>query len=150
MQQLNVRISPSCPLDIRSKETCGCTSVLDQRLWSLSLFLLFFLPPFFFRPPLHGDSFLLYSSLQVIRTLHLLIIWAFTWVLIPSDISPVFLWVVVAKVTLLACLLHINAARKVAALHLMWQLWSESLLLVRCMSEPYLARPRRHPSSDRL
>ena len=35
-----------------------------------------FLP--FFRPSLHGDSPLLYSPLEVIRALHLLIIWTFT------------------------------------------------------------------------
>ena len=28
--------------------------------------------------------------------------------------------------------------------------WGESLLLARCMFEPYLVRPRRHSSSDRL
>ena len=41
---------------------------------------LFFYSKFlhFFRPPLHGDSPLLYSPLEVIRALHLLIIWTFT------------------------------------------------------------------------
>ena len=123
MQWLNVRISPSCPLDVRSDETCGCTSVPDQRLWSfcLSSILSFFL---FFLSPLYRDALLLYSLLKVIRALNLLIIWTFTWVPIPSDIYPTFLWVAVAKVTLFACPLHINAARKVASLHLMRQLWS--------------------------
>ena len=150
MQQLNVRISPSCPLDIRSEETCRCTSVLDQRLWSLSFFLLFFLPLFlvsFFM----GTPF---SYIAPFKSSGPYTCWSsgpsFTWVPVPSDISPVFLWVVVAKVTLFACLLHINAVRKVAVLYLMWQLWSDSLLLVGCMFELYLARSRRHLSSDRL
>ena len=78
----------------------------------------------FFRSPLHGDALLLYRLLKVIGALHLLIIWTFTWVPVPSDILPTSLWVAVAKVTLFAYLLHINAARKVASLHLMRQLWS--------------------------
>ena len=81
-----------------------------------------FLSPFF-RSLLHGDALLLYSLLKVIRALHLLIVWTFTWVPVPSDIYPTFLWVAVAKVTLFACPLHINAARKVASMHLMRQLW---------------------------
>ena len=40
------------------------------------LVLLFSVPVF--PPPLHGDSPLLYSPLEVIRALHLLIIWSFT------------------------------------------------------------------------
>ena len=55
-------------------------------------------------------------------TLHLLIIWTLTWVLVPSDTSSIFLWVVVAKAVLFIGPLHINTARKVAATHLMWQL----------------------------
>ena len=78
----------------------------------------------FFRSLLHGDALLLYSLLKVIRTLHLLIIWTFTWVPVSSDIHLTFLWVAVTKVALFACPLHINAARKVASLHLMRQLWS--------------------------
>ena len=91
--------------------------------YGLSLSLLFFLFSSFFWSPLHGDALLLYSLLKVIRALHLLIIWTFTWVPVPSDIYPTFLWVAVAKVTLFACPLHINAARKVASMHLMRQLW---------------------------
>ena len=99
IQRLNVRISPSCPLDIRSEETYGCTSVPNQRLWSFSLSST--LSSSLFHPLLHGDSLILYSPLEVIRTLHLLIIWTFTWVFVSSNISPIFLWIVVAKVTLL-------------------------------------------------
>ena len=59
----------------------------------------------------------------MIRTLHLLTILIFTWVPVPSDIYLIFLWVALANVTLFACLLHINAAEKIASLHLMRQLW---------------------------
>ena len=73
---------------------------------------LFFLPP----PPLLfcGESFNLYSSFWLIFTLHLLIIWTFTWVLVPSATFPGLLWVALAKETQFRRLLHINAASKVA------------------------------------
>ena len=79
---------------------------------------------FFFWSFLHEESFTLYILIWTIFTLHLLIIRALTWVLVPSDTLSGFLWVVVAKVALFRGLLHINAARKVAAVHLMrwWQL----------------------------
>ena len=66
---------------------------------------------------------LLYSLLKLIRTLHLLTIWTFTWVPVLLDIFLIFLWVALVNVTLFACLLHINAAEKVVFLHLMRQLW---------------------------
>ena len=108
---------------------------------SLSLYISFFLP--FFRSPLHGDALLLYSLLKVIRALHLLITWTFTWVPVPSDIHPTFLWVAVAKVTLFACPLHINTARKVISLHLMQQLGFPpghpmlSFFSLLCKAHPY-------------
>ena len=78
----------------------------------------------FFRSPLHEESFTLYILLWIIFTLHLLIIRTLTWVPVPSDTLSGFLWVVVVKVVLFRSLLHINTARKVAAVHLMrwWQL----------------------------
>ena len=82
----------------------------------LSLFLQFPIPS-------SWGFLLLYSLLKLIRTLHLLTIWTFTWVPVPSDIHLIFLWVALANVTLFACLLHINATGKVASLHLMRQLW---------------------------
>ena len=147
--------------------------IKDYRiLLSLSLFFSSKL----FRFPLHGDFLLLYSLLKLIRTLHLLTIWTLTWVPVPSDIHLIFLWVALANVTLFACLLHINAAGKVASLHLMRQLWlppghfifssffllpalwglsllpifvwNDSLLWIGCTLGSYLARPRRHSSSD--
>ena len=76
----------------------------------------------FFRFPLHKGFFTLYSSFLIILILHLSFIWDFTWVSVPSDTSSGSLWVVVTKVLLFGCLLHINVARKVVTMHLMrWQ-----------------------------
>ena len=65
----------------------------------------------------HGRFLTLYSSFWTILILHLLIIWAHTWVSVPSDTLFGFLWVMVAKTTMFRGLLHINAARKVAVVH---------------------------------
>ena len=73
----------------------------------------------FFRSLSHGGSLTLYSSIWTILILHLLIIWTLTWVLVPSDTLFGFLWVVVTKAALFRGLIHINAARKIAAVHLM-------------------------------
>ena len=68
---------------------------------------------------LHKGFFTLYSSFLIILTLHLSFIWDFTWVYVPSSDS---LWVVVTKISLFRCLLHVNATRKVVIVHLMrWQ-----------------------------
>ena len=76
----------------------------------------------FFSLPLHKGFFTLYRFFQIILTLHLSFIWDFTWVSVPPDISSGSLWVVVTKVSLFRCLLHINAARKMVTVHLMqWQ-----------------------------
>ena len=75
---------------------------------------------FFFQTPFHGGSLTLYIFFLIILIQHLSIIWAFTWVFVPSDTLPSFLWVVVTKATLFRGLLHINVARKVATLHSMW------------------------------
>ena len=68
-----------------------------------------------------------------------------------------------AKVTLFAYPFHINAASYNLSLDILYSLpslefvrlilatnicWSDSFLLVGCMVGPYLARPRRHSSSD--
>ena len=78
-----------------------------------------------FFSPFHKGFFTLYSSFWIILTLHLSIIWDFTWVSVPSDTSPGFMWVVVTKVSLFRYLLHINADRKVVTMNLMrwWQLF---------------------------
>ena len=127
----------------RSEETYKGTSYSDNRLQN-SLTSLFFSLLSILRSPLYGDLPLSYSLLQLIRTLHLLTIWTFTWVSVPSDIHLIFLWVAMANVTLFACLLHINAAEKVASMHLMQQLW---LLLGRLKFSSFLlfkAHPTTH------
>ena len=49
-------------------------------------------------------------------------IWDFTWVSVPLATSSGSLWVVITKVSLFRCLLHINAAGKVVTVNLMrWQ-----------------------------
>ena len=74
----------------------------------------------FFLPFLHGGFSTLYRLFLIIWTLHLLITWISTWVPIPSDTPFSLLWVAAAKAALFRGLLHINAARKVAVVHLMW------------------------------
>ena len=122
MQHIEHENIPFTFTGYRSGETYKCTSCSGYKLQtsftSLSLSFSSIL-----RSPLHGDFLPLYSLLQLIRILHLLIIWTFTWVPVPSDIFLIFLWVVLANVTLFACLLHINEAEKVVFLHLMRQLW---------------------------
>ena len=72
--------------------------------------------------PFYKGFFTLYSSFQIILTLHLSFIWDFTWVFVPSTTSSSFLWVVITKVSLFRCFLHINTARKVVTVYLMrWQ-----------------------------
>ena len=73
----------------------------------------------FFQSLPHWGSLTLYSSLWTILILHLLIIWALTWVSVPSDTLFGFLWVMVAKIALFRGLLNINTARKVAVVHSM-------------------------------
>ena len=68
--------------------------------------------PYDFFLSLHKRFFTLYSSFLIILTLHLSFIWDFTWVSIPSASSSDSLWVVVTKVSLFRCLLHINAPGK--------------------------------------
>ena len=83
-----------------------------------------FLSPFFFLSLSFFIKwfFTLYSSFQIILTLHLSFIWDFIWVFVSSVTSSSVLWVIVTKVSLFKCLLHINAVKKVVIVHLMrWQ-----------------------------
>ena len=106
----------------------------------------------FFQTPLHGWSLTLYSSLWTILILHLLIIWAFTWVSVPSNTFSSFLWVVVVKATLFKGLFNINVARKVTAVYSMqWQqlflryFWVPiTLIRVWCTSLPLELPGRSH------
>ena len=68
---------------------------------------------------LYGGSLLLYSFIWTILILHLLIIWATTWVLGPLDTPSSLLWVGIAKATLFRGPLHINAASVLVVEHLM-------------------------------
>ena len=77
--------------------------------------------------PLFVESLSPYITLfWIIFTPHLLIIWTLTWVFVPSATFPSSLWVALAKVALFRRLLHINAASKVAVVHLMR--WCQSSL----------------------
>ena len=76
--------------------------------------------------PLSWGVSTLYSPFWIIFTLHLSIIWTLTWVLVSSVTFPSSLWVALAKVALFRHLLHINAANKVAVVHLMR--WCQSSL----------------------
>ena len=86
-----------------------------------------------------------------------MIIWATTWVSVPSDILSGLLWVMVAKETLFRGLLYINAARKLAVGHLMrWQqlflrYFLASILPIhsRCTSFS-MEFPRRSLLNDRI
>ena len=133
------------------------------------------LSPFFPFSLSYGGSLTLYSSLWIILTLHLFIIWAPTWVPVPSDTLFGFLWAVVAKAALFRGFLHINVARKVVVMHLMrWQqlslryswisfhlvcLWGtspplellgRSFWLLEYILRLYTSHPRRNSSSDHL
>ena len=129
----------------------------------------------FFRSLIHGGFLTLYSSFWTILILHLFIIWAPTWVSIPSDTLFGFLWVMIAKIALFKGFLNINAARKAAAMHSMqWQqlylkyflvpillvcLWCSPpvveflgmlLWVARYVLDLHLAYPRRYSSSKHL
>ena len=122
-------------MDFQSKEV---TLVYIDHNWIQRQFRLLQSSFFaFFSPPLsQRGSLTLYSSFWNILIIYLLIIWVSTWVPVPSDTFSSFLWIVVAKVTLFRGLFHINATRKVAAMHLMrWQqlfpryFWASCLLV---------------------
>ena len=87
--------------------TCNCWKVCSPLphgfLWSL----------------FHKGFSTLYISLWIILTLHLSFIWDFTWVSDPSNTFFDSLWVVITRVSLFRCLLHINVARKVVTVYLM-------------------------------
>ena len=117
----------------------------------------------FSRPPLLRDSYILYRPSFIIWALYLLIIQTPTWAPVPSDILTNSLWVAVTKVALFRGLLFINAARRVAVVHLMW--WWQLLLgyfgspfFLRAWSDGYISwdasltwtleRPRRNYSSN--
>ena len=71
----------------------------------------------------------------MILALHLLIMQATTWVLVPSNTLLNPLWVAATKATLFRGLLHINAAMRFGKMHYMW--W-QPLSLQSCQSQPFL------------
>ena len=68
-----------------------------------------------------GGSLTLYTSLQAILALHLLIVQSTIWVLVLLDTFSNPLWVVAAKATLFRGLLHINPVRRFGRMHWMWE-----------------------------
>ena len=74
-------------------------------------------PIFQMNPLILGGSLTLYSIFFLILTFHLLIMQATTWVLVPLDTLPNFLWVAETKTVLFRGLLHINAARVFGEVH---------------------------------
>ena len=82
---------------------------------TIILFLFSF--PIFFDPPFMGCLLPYIVSFLTILIVHLLIIQTFTQVSVPSVIFSGFLGMVMVENTLFRGLLHINAARKVAAVH---------------------------------
>ena len=78
---------------------------------TVAVFSFFSLPPPFFAIPHSWGSLSLYITFQSILTLHLLIVQATIWVLIPSAIFPNPLWVAATKVALFMGPFIINAAR---------------------------------------
>ena len=73
----------------------------------------------FFDPHLMGGSSHYIVFFQIILTVHLLFIETFTQVHVPSSIFSGFLYTEVVEIALFRGPLHINAARKVATVHLM-------------------------------
>ena len=101
---------------IRGGHTCINWSQLDTETVQIATVLSFYFSPLLLS---HGGFLSLYISSWVILILHLLIIWSFTWVPVPSDTLSGILWVVVVKAILFRGHLNINVARKIAVVHSM-------------------------------
>ena len=106
-----------------------CMSLMDIETWIKKmdgeLGVLFMVMHSYneFLPPLSlGAPYILYRLSFIIWALHLLIIQT----PVPSDALTSSLWVAVTKVALFRGLLPINAARRVAVVHLMW--WWQPLM----------------------
>ena len=95
-------------LSLRANTTLNATMIL---------FLSLIFNPFFL-----GGLEHYIVSFYTIMIVHLFIIQAPTWVYVPLAIFFGFLWMVMVETVLFRGILHINAAREVAAVHLMrWQ-----------------------------
>ena len=91
----------------------------DSPTFSATVILFLLSSIVFSDPPLMGGSSHYIVFFQIILTVHLLFIGTFTQVHVPSDIFSGFLYMVVVEIALFKGSFHINAARKVAAVHLM-------------------------------
>ena len=91
----------------------------DSSTFSATVILFLFSSTVFSDPPLMGGSSHYIVYFQIILTVHLLFIGIFTQVPVPSCIFFGFLYTVVVVIALFRGPLYINAARKVAAVHLM-------------------------------
>ena len=111
----------------------------DSPTFSVTVILFLLSSTMFSDPPLMGGSSHYIVFFQIILTVHLLFIGTFTQVHVPSDIFSGFLYMVVVEIALFKGSFHINAARKVAAVHLMrwqqpfFQIFLHSYLLRTCL-----------------
>ena len=110
-----------------------CTIVNKLVLIFSRIFLIFF----------HRGFFTLYCLFWIILTLHLSIVWDITWVPVPSNTSPSFLWIVVTRASLFRYLLHINVAKKVVTVNLMR--WLQLFLRYFCISLPFFHIHKTRP-----
>ena len=91
----------------------------DSPTFSATVILFLLSSIVFFDPHLMVGSSHYIVFFQIILTIHLLFIGTFTQVHIPSGIFSGFLYMVVVEIVLFKGSLHINAVRKIAAVHLM-------------------------------
>ena len=92
----------------------------DSPTFSATVILFLLSSTMFSDPHLMGGSSHYIVFFQIILTIHLLFIEPFTQVHVPLGIFSGFLYTVVAEIALFRGPLHINTARKVAAVHLLW------------------------------
>ena len=91
----------------------------DSPTFIATVILFLFSSTVFSDPHLMGGSSHYIVFFQIILIVHLLFIGTFTQVHVPSGIFSGFLYMVVVEIVLFKSSLHINAVRKVAAVHLM-------------------------------
>ena len=91
----------------------------DSPTFSATVILFLLSSTVFSDPPLMGGSSHYIVFFQIILTIHLLFIEPFTQVHVPLGIFSGFLYMVVVEIALFKGSFHINAARKVAVVHLM-------------------------------
>ena len=92
----------------------------DNPTFSATVIFFLLFSTVFSDPPLMRGSSHYIVFFQTILTVHLLFIGTFTQVHVPSGIFSGFLYIVVVEIALFRDSLHINANRKVAAVHLIW------------------------------